>query len=47
MTNITFSLSSLHVHLPQNIVFGIAFNTTHYGYAPYGESTTCFTASTH
>jgi len=41
MTNITFSLSSLHVTLPQNIVFGIAYNTSDDGYAPYGDSTTC------
>ena len=45
MTNITFSLSSLHVTLPQNIVFGISYNTSHYGYAPYGTGTTCYTAS--
>jgi hypothetical protein len=45
MTNITFSLSSLHVTLPQNIVFGIAYNTSDDGYAPYGDSTTCHSTS--
>ena len=45
-TNITFSLTSLHVTLPKNIVFGIAYNTSDYGYAPYGTTTTCYTSTT-
>ena len=44
-TNITFNLASLHITLPQNIVFGIAYNTTHYGYSPYGEGKVCYTTS--
>jgi len=40
-TNITFNLTSLHLSLPQNLVFGIAYNTSDYGYAPYGDSTAC------
>jgi hypothetical protein len=34
--NITFNFSPLHVTLPQDIVFGIAYNTSQYGYHPYG-----------
>lgn len=34
--NITFNLSTLHVTLPQDIVFGIAYNTSQYGPHPYG-----------
>jgi hypothetical protein len=45
-TNITFNLASLHVSVPQNIVFGIAYNTSDYGYAPYGDSTVCHSSST-
>jgi hypothetical protein len=45
-TNITFSLTSLHVTLPKNIVFGIAYNTSDYGYSPYGTSTVCYTSTT-
>ncbi len=40
-TNITFSLSSLHVTLPKTFVFGIAYNTSDYGAAPYGDATSC------
>lgn len=40
-TNITFNLSSLHVTLPKTFVFGIAYNTSDYGAAPYGDATAC------
>lgn len=34
------------VNLPSaNVVYGIAYNTSHYGYHPYGESTACYTSS--
>jgi hypothetical protein len=39
--NITFSLSSLKLTLPQAIVFGIAYNTSDYGAVPYGDATAC------
>src|ERR1051325_6392442 len=39
-SNITFNLSGLVV--PDQVIFGIAFNTTHYGYAPIGESAPCY-----
>jgi hypothetical protein len=38
-TNITFSFSG--VTLPDSVIFGIAYNTTDYGYVPIGSSTTC------
>ncbi len=41
--NITFSFG---ITLPTtDVVFGIAYNTTHYGYSPIGESAPCFTSS--
>jgi hypothetical protein len=40
-TNVTFNLSSLHVTLPQTFVYGIAFNTSDFGAAPYGDNTAC------
>ena len=43
--NITFNFSAQDIHLPSTIVFGIAYNTTHYGYSPIGESAPCYTAS--
>lgn len=42
-TNITFGFAG--TTLPNSVVYGIAYNTTHYGYAPIGESASCFTAS--
>jgi hypothetical protein len=37
--NIVFSLASLHITLPQDFVFGIAYNTTTWGYHPIGTQT--------
>jgi hypothetical protein len=42
-TTITFSFTG--VTLPDKIVYGIAYNTSHYGYQPFGESTACYTSS--
>jgi hypothetical protein len=43
LVNITFNFGlTLHT---TDIVFGIAYNTTHYGYSPIGESAPCFTSS--
>jgi len=41
--NITFFFN-LPV-LPNSVVYGIAYNTTHYGPSPIGESAACFAAS--
>ena len=40
--NITFDVKNVKVGT--SAIFGIAYNTTHYGYAPIGERTTCFSA---
>jgi hypothetical protein len=42
MTNITFNLN---VTLPVAIVYGIAYNTSDYGAAPYGVLTACHSSS--
>lgn len=44
-TNVTFNLTSLHVTLPKTFVFGIAYNTSDYGAAPYGDATACHSTS--
>lgn len=38
--NITFTFGG--VILPDSVVFGIAYNTSHFGYAPIGEATACY-----
>lgn len=40
--NITFNLASLNLVLPNEVIYGIAYNTTHYGAAPIGEGAPCF-----
>jgi hypothetical protein len=42
---VVFNLKHLHIVLPDEVIFGIAFNTTHYGYRPVGESAACFSSS--
>ncbi|MEP7158946.1 MAG: hypothetical protein ABI797_05930 [Chloroflexota bacterium] len=44
-TPITFDLASLNVTLPNNAIVSVAYNTSHYGYAPIGDSTACYTSS--
>lgn len=44
-TNITFNLTSLSLTLPKTFVFGIAYNTSDYGAAPYGDATACHSTS--
>ena len=41
--NITFNLKNVKVG--SSAIFGIAYNTTHYGYAPIGQGAACFTTS--
>jgi hypothetical protein len=41
--NITFNLKNVKVG--SNAIFGIAYNTTHYGYAPIGQSAACYATS--
>jgi hypothetical protein len=40
-TTITFPLNVNDI--PDEVIFGIAYNTTHHGYSPVGESASCFT----
>jgi hypothetical protein len=42
LVNLTFNLGG---KVPNNVVYGIAYNTTHHGYNPIGESAPCFTSS--
>ena len=42
-TLVTFHLSGTTV--PDEIVYGISYNTSHYGYQPYGESAACYTSA--
>ena len=41
----TFGFGGQNVTLPDRVVFGFAYNTTHYGYSPIGESAPCYTSS--
>jgi len=41
-TDVTFHLSGTVV--PDSIVYGISYNTSHYGPQPYGQSTACYTS---
>jgi hypothetical protein len=43
--NITFDFSAQNVVLPNSVVYGVVYNTTHYGPQPVGESAACFTSS--
>lgn len=43
VTPITFD--PLAITLPTDLVITVAYNTTHYGYAPIGEGAPCFTGS--
>jgi hypothetical protein len=40
--NVTFKFPFRNVD-PDTVVYGIAYNTTHYGYNPIGESAPCYT----
>jgi len=42
-TNITFTLPGVTV--PDSVIYGIAYNTSDYGYAPYGDNTACHATS--
>ena len=43
---ITFSFpGSPGINLPNDVVWTVAYNTTHYGYVPVTESAPCFTSS--
>jgi hypothetical protein len=43
--NVSFDFSSLNVALPGSVVFGVSYNSTHYGPNPIGESAACFSTT--
>jgi hypothetical protein len=43
-TNITFNVTG--VTLPNQVIFGVAYNTSHYGYAALGVTPACYASST-
>jgi hypothetical protein len=43
--NITFDFTPMNVVLPNTVVYGVAYNTSHFGPAPIGETPTCYTTS--
>jgi hypothetical protein len=42
---ITFNLTGLGIVVPNQVIYGIYYNTTHYGNTPIGESAPCYTSS--
>ena len=40
--NITFNFSAHHLTLPDTVVYGIAYNTSHYGPNPIGQAPACY-----
>jgi hypothetical protein len=38
---ITFDLASLSLTLPDEVIVGVAYNTTHFGYTPIGDAAPC------
>jgi hypothetical protein len=43
--SIEFDLASKGVVVPNKVIVGVTYNTSHYGYAPIGEAVPCFTSS--
>lgn len=43
--DVTFDFEGQDVTLPDEVVFGITYNTSHYGYAPIGHATACYSSS--
>lgn len=44
-SNVTFDLSSQEVTLPNKVIYGISYDSTHYGPKPIGESAACYASS--
>lgn len=42
-TVLTFDFTSMNITLPDEVIWTVAFNTTHYGAVPIGEGAVCFT----
>jgi hypothetical protein len=41
-SNITFDMSASSLTLPDKVIYGISYNTTHYGYNPVGIGAACY-----
>lgn len=44
-TTVTFDFSQQGIVLPAQVIYGVAFNTTHAGYSPMGTGAACFSTS--
>jgi hypothetical protein len=42
---VKFDLASLHATVPNTVVYGLSYNTTHFGPAPIGEAAPCYSSS--
>lgn len=43
--DVTFHFGGQDVTLPDEVVFGITYNTSHYGYSPIGSGAACYSSS--
>ena len=43
--NITFDFASEELTLPEKVIYGISYNTTHHGPEPVGEGAACYSSS--
>ena len=44
-TKVTFEFASPGLSAPSTVVWGVAYNTTHYGASPIGEGAACYSSS--
>jgi hypothetical protein len=44
-TNVSWDLSSATLKLPSRVIVSLAYNTSDYGYQPYGDNTPCHASS--
>jgi hypothetical protein len=44
-SNVTLDFSSLGVVLPNSVVYGVTYNTSHYGPSPIGEGAPCYSTA--
>ena len=44
-TPIEFDFTSQHIAVPNRVIIGVAYNSSHYGPSPIGEAAPCYTSS--
>lgn len=44
-TKVSWDLTSATLHLPSRVIVSLAYNTSDYGYQPYGDNTPCHSSS--